>query len=266
MQLLPAPALLPSIRHYLFIRHSFESVQKLRLFSDGSTGLVFSFNSLLQDDRGDRLPATFIYGQIREYKTVYASGITNLIIVVFQPYGMSSLLGIPASELSNQIVELDLILGTASRDLYYQLSDSTDVQSSRQQLDHFFKILLKQAMDRPQPLITAATQWIIQRNGCFTARELMQFTGYEQRQLERKFKEIIGVSPQKMGSIVRLHHFLKEVQQPQYKHGMTPAVYEAGYYDQAHLIREFRKLTGLTPSLYLKQQNRLAVNFLPSPD
>ncbi|OZI07412.1 hypothetical protein BWI93_15495 [Siphonobacter sp. BAB-5385] len=68
MQLIPAPALLPFIRHYLFIRHSFESVQKLRLFPDGSTGLVFSFDSLLQDDRGDLLPASFVYGQIREYK------------------------------------------------------------------------------------------------------------------------------------------------------------------------------------------------------
>ena len=47
MQVLPSKDLLPYIKHYLFIKSEGESIKKLRLFTDGNTGIVFTFNNNL---------------------------------------------------------------------------------------------------------------------------------------------------------------------------------------------------------------------------
>ncbi|ULT25546.1 AraC family transcriptional regulator [Sphingobacterium sp. E70] len=43
---------------------------------------------------------------------------------------------------------------------------------------------------------------------------------------------------------------------------LTTISYESGYFDQSHLIRTFKKYTGFTPSIYLNNTSRLAINFM----
>jgi methylphosphotriester-DNA--protein-cysteine methyltransferase len=69
----------------------------------------------------------------------------------------------------------------------------------------------------------------------------------------------VGISPKRCCNIVRAHAFLKHLPEGS---RLTGYAYDSGYYDQAHLIREFKLITGLTPSQYLKKTDPLAVNFL----
>lgn len=69
MQILPSKELLPYIRHYLFLRSDGKCIKKLRLFTDGNTGIVFTFrNNLISNYKNhelpDYLPNTFVYGQL----------------------------------------------------------------------------------------------------------------------------------------------------------------------------------------------------------
>lgn len=79
--------------------------RKLRLFSDGSAGIVVSSHqTLFQDSLA--LPAAFCYGQITEYKEICCQGPAQLIIIVFHPEGLNRLLNVPASELNDKIIPL----------------------------------------------------------------------------------------------------------------------------------------------------------------
>ena len=105
-------------------------------------------------------------------------------------------------------------------------------------------------------------QSIIQIKGQVTVKGLTNLTGHSERKLERLFQATIGISPGKYLQIVRLHHFLSLVRSKQEPESLTMAGLESGYYDQAHLIHNFKQTTGLTPMQYLSSANPLAVNLI----
>ncbi|PTT38789.1 hypothetical protein DBR28_08135 [Chryseobacterium sp. HMWF028] len=111
-------------------------------------------------------------------------------------------------------------------------------------------------------LIAATQKYLLQSKGSVSSKELQHFTGYSERQLERKFEYHMGISPKKYGNIIRLHYFLSLMNHETDYKNMTMLSYEAGYSDQSHLIREFKNNIGLTPKQYLNTENKMAVNFI----
>ena len=89
MQILPSPELRAFIKHYLFISSVAPLANVLRIFGDGNTGIVFCLGSTLLSTDQDKLPKTFVYGQITDHKTLSANGTILLCIVVFHPFGMN---------------------------------------------------------------------------------------------------------------------------------------------------------------------------------
>lgn len=261
MQIRPSVLLRPYIKHYLFIEVSSVRELSLRIFADGNTGIVFCMDTLLSSENCT-LPESFLYGQINSYKTLRASNRLSLIIVVFRPFGMSSLLNIPAITLKDVFIDYTLIAGSPAATLHEKLRYANNPLQAVNALDTYFLKLHQLRPAAPSPVVSAATGWIIKHKGQFSARELSDYTGMHQRSLQRAFNETVGLSPKRLGGIVRLHHFLGGARNAK---DFTPIVYEAGYYDQAHLIREFKKLTGLTPSLYHSNVS-LAVNVVSLPD
>ncbi|SNR23679.1 Helix-turn-helix domain-containing protein [Flavobacterium sp. ov086] len=92
--------------------------------------------------------------------------------------------------------------------------------------------------------------------------QLVKYTGYTERHLERKFKESIGLNPKKFGNVVRLHHFLKLLKDKPVDANFTSICYDAGFSDQSHLIKDFRKHTGISPTEYLYNSRKLANNLI----
>lgn len=234
MQVLPSISLRPFIRHYLFIENPART--PIRFFSDGNPGIVFCNGEIILE--GQLLPSSFAYGQITHYKDLYYSG--SLLIVVFRPYGLHALTGIPATALKDQFIDLSLIFKQPP---------------TRDTVNELFRSLQQHTC-----VLTQATiDYIDQQKGQLSMAQLQHFTGYQERQLERRFKASVGISPAKYCNIVRTHTFLKSLRKEE---KITPLVFENGYCDQSHAIKDFKKLTGLTPRHYLHHNFPLASNFL----
>lgn len=261
MQILPSPHLRPFIKHYLFISSAETLTKVLRIFSDGNTGVVFCLQTALYSEDYDELPRSFVYGQISDHKTLRTNGAISLAIAVFHPFGMSSLLGIQATLLKNILVDSQEIFGSDVNHLQERLQVLQSRENMVQVLNHFFSSR-KPFNPKLYPIVSTATQWMLTQKGLFTAKELLDYTGWQQRSLERAFNDIVGLSPKKLGGIIRLHHFLGEVRKIKINEDLTPLVYDSGYYDQAHLIRQFKQITGITPTAYQKICKPLAVNLV----
>ena len=267
MQVLPSKELLPYIKHYLFLESEGHSIKKLRLFSDGNTGMVFCFKGSLisgvQDINSlNYLPDSFIYGQISEFKDLYLVNEASLIIVVFQPDGINRLLGISANEIRDKIISTEDIFGRQGLILHEKLFDQPNLEDKLYLLNTFFFKLTPKHSISNQILIRASLNFISKNKGTITIKQLVKHTGYTERHIERAFSESIGISPKKFGNIVKLHSFLKMLKDKSVQNSITAFCYEAGYFDQSHLIKEFRKYTGITPTQYLKDTSRLAINFM----
>lgn len=267
MQVIPSKELLPFIKHYLFLDCKSTGISKLRLFSDGNTGMVFSFNGNLitdiqKNNRIDCLPTSFVYGQISAFKNLYSEKNASLIIVVFQPNGINRLLGIPANELKERIICTGDLFGRQGLILQEKLYEQVDLEAKSNLLDTFFLTLSSKQSIADQPLIQTSIDFIFKNRGSITINQLVKKTGYTERHIERVFRECIGLNPKKFGKIVQLHHFLKLVKDNSGQSTITGLCYEAGYYDQSHLNKEFKKYTGITPLQYMNKAIRLAVNFM----
>jgi len=266
MQVVPSKELAPYIKHYLFLDNKNHAVQKFRLFSDGNTGIVFSFKSRLisptKKEIKEYLPSSFLYGQLDGFKDIYADNEFTLVIVVFQPNGMNQLLQIPANEFQNSILNIDDIFAQNGLELQERLSEEANYLQKIELLNHFFKTLLDKKTISNQLLINSSLDFILAHKGFFSLQQLVNHTGYTERHLERKFKECIGLNPKKFGSVVRLHYFLKLLKDKPSDANLASIGYEAGFSDQSHLIKEFRKHTGITPTEYLYSTKKLTNNLI----
>ncbi|RXM38871.1 hypothetical protein BOQ62_14340 [Chryseobacterium sp. CH21] len=111
MQISPPKHLAPYIRHYIFLENSGEDMRSLRLFTDGSSGLILSGDmNLYADISQDRMPLSFFYGTLNRYKDFFSKGKFSLIAVVFQPYFMNILLKTSAKDIRNQIISVEDVL------------------------------------------------------------------------------------------------------------------------------------------------------------
>jgi AraC-like DNA-binding protein len=84
------------------------------------------------------------------------------------------------------------------------------------------------------------------------------------RQLERRFADEVGMSPKRFARIVRFRRVIRRLNDPRPFRWADAAV-DFGFFDQPHLIREFRAFTGRSPREYCRDRNELASHFASVP-
>lgn len=100
--------------------------------------------------------------------------------------------------------------------------------------------------DARATLVLEAAAQLVRANVNTVADEL----GLSERQLRRVFHEVLGVSPKVFSKLQRFQRALNAAHSQRQANWASVAV-AAGYYDQAHLIAEFRAITGATPRALL---------------
>ncbi|QSB27095.1 helix-turn-helix domain-containing protein [Flavobacterium sp. CLA17] len=267
MQVSPPRELSAYIKHYLFLENKGNTAQQLRFFSDGNTGIVFSQKSKLiaglnNSETRNYLPGSFFYGQPNGFKNIYSDNEILIVIVVFQPNGINQLLGVSGSEFRDAIITIDGIFGSAGLELEEKLAEQVTIKGRLQLLNHFFRRIEAKKPQTNQLIANASLDFILKNKGQFSLSQLVAYTGYTERHIERKFTEGIGLNPKKFAAIIKLQHFLSLLKNKTGNISLTSISYEAGFSDQSHLIREFKKHTGITPREYLYHTGKLTNNFI----
>ena len=104
--------------------------------------------------------------------------------------------------------------------------------------------------------IIASIAGIIHKGkGNINIAKIAEEVGYNQRYLDRVFKEAVGVSMKKYAEIIRIQKAIYYLQ-----NSLTYEIYERlGYYDQAHFIKDFKKNTSLTTSRFERANSQYKI-------
>ncbi|MEV4535033.1 helix-turn-helix domain-containing protein [Asanoa sp. NPDC049518] len=209
--------------------------------SGGATG-VASFAAGLSDSYVD---------------TVTAPGTASGVQVMLDPLVAARILGRPFGEVANRVVGVDSLDGGALRDfraLPARLGAAAGWDERFALLDRTFGARLA---DTPEPDRRLAGAWRRLRlsGGAIPVDQLAALTGWSRRHLAAVFRRELGLPPKVLARLVRFERAYGLAGRAA-EEGWASVAAEAGYYDQAHLIRDFRTFTGSTPT-------RLAG---PSPD
>jgi AraC-like DNA-binding protein len=184
--------------------------------------------------------------------------------VALRPFGARALLGLPAGELAELDVPAEAVLGGACAELRDRARAAAGWTERFAILD---EILLRLAADRrgrgprvtPQvaPEVGWAWRQLLVSGGTTRITDLAAETGWSARHLTGRFRTELGLTPKAAARVIRFdraRHLL--IQQATSGYRLADLAVACGYFDQAHLAREFRSLAGCPPSQWLAEEFR----------
>ncbi len=205
---------------------------------NGRTSLVVR---VAEDGRGD----AHVIGPRTRAKFKRATGFVRATVIQFKPGWAPSLFGVPACALTDQLVTLDDLWGTSSGDVTSSLVAAHGVPAM---IDHLSRAVAARTLFEPASAGLARRAARMFELAETRVQVVAQQLGVTARHLRRAFVEAVGIGPKEFARGVRLHRAIRESERSR---DWSMIARDAGYYDQAHLIGDFRDLVGLTPSAYL---------------
>jgi len=196
-------------------------------------------------------PTCWIAGQCESYIETGSHGATALLGAQFRPHGAWRLLRLAQDELRDQVVELESILGDRIRALHQRLLDVQTPQACFALLEHWLLTRMERGSDIHVGA-RAVGEAIAAGNGQVDLRDLSRRTGFSREHLIRRFREQVGLTPKAYANIIRFNHALAIA----HRHDASWAqiAHDCGYYDQAHLIRDFQRYAGRAPNSLLQDR------------
>jgi AraC-like DNA-binding protein len=190
---------------------------------------------------------------------VGGAGRQTVALVSFRPAGSYPFFQAPGSVIGEPAVELEALWGPDGAVLRERLLEAGTPAAALSTLD---AVLAARAV-RPlaaDPALVAAAGML--GRGAAVAK-VADRVGWTERTLERRFCEQAGLSPKRFARLRRLQRLLARLPADG-EVDWARAAFESGYFDQSHLINEFRALTGLTPGAY-RPQPGCRNHHLPAP-
>lgn len=165
-----------------------------------------------------------------------------------------ALLGVPGGALSEQVVDVSELWGRAGSEL---LERARQMQTWTERFALLEHLLLARQRDAAgsvdaDPALAAAHRLLLVREGDVSMRELLELTGWSRRRLAHRFREHVGMTPKAMARLARFRRAERLLRAPSHR-SIASVALTCGYYDQAHLNRDFRELAGCPPTAHLAQ-------------
>lgn len=179
------------------------------------------------------------------------------VSVSFTAAGAAAFFGLPLGEVAGQLVGLDELWGRDGAVLRDRLLEAA---GPRQQFALLEEVLLGH-LARPSGHQTAIGQAAAELGRGRRVRDVGAELGLSPRTFTRRFRDYTGLTPKRFARIQRLQRMLASVE-PGAPVDWARLAAEHGYCDQAHLIDDFRELTGVTPGAY-RPRSAAERNHLP---
>ncbi|MHA4809049.1 helix-turn-helix domain-containing protein [Flavitalea flava] len=198
------------------------------------------------------LPASVITGLRKTPRIInYAPGTAN-VLVVFKEGGANAFLRESLHTFFGESLALDSMIPYSEiSQIEEQLGEAAGNEERICLIETFLlsrmTLLSGKRSIQPDLLIGEAIQRIKAANGNLSIRDLASAMALSQDPFEKRFRRFTGTSPKQFSTIIRLRHVITH-----YSKGLslTSAAYDAGYFDQAHFIKEFKQFTGQTPGVF----------------
>jgi len=196
-------------------------------------------------------PTANVCGSVLQSKSINLKAGYEYFGVRFLPKQETQNLNCQMSEMIEREVPLTDIFSTGAAALE-KVVNERDFHKRIQLFKQMIGTTIFASGNSSPSIIKYALNKIYLSKGNITINQLADETGYSTRYLRKQFEENIGISPKLFSQIVRfqysLYMLLKE-----YDYSIKDIIVENGYYDQAHLINEFKKFGNLTPNTISKR-------------
>ena len=175
------------------------------------------------------------------------------------PLGARALLGFPAAEVAGIVVDLEDVFGRGAERLVDQLASAPAWTDRFAILDSVLLRALSSKPSRrsavPRPEVMRAWDRLLASRGTVDVRSLAAEVGWSRRHLAEQFRAEIGLAPKAVARVLRFDRSKQLLKRPAAdRPSLASVAGAAGYYDQAHLNRDWRDLAGCSPTTWMAEE------------
>ncbi|OLR93008.1 AraC family transcriptional regulator [Actinokineospora bangkokensis] len=256
----PAAPLRAHISHYGGYRSAGEAPQLHRGLPSPHLTLIFTLDDpLLVLQHVDQTTAptgylSMIGGLHTSPALITHDGWQSGVQVSLHPLGARALLGLPAGELAGLDFDAEALLGPLVGRVRERLLLAGTWAQRFAVLDEVFLARLDERT-APAPEVRHAWRRILGAGGDLPVATLAEEVGWSARHLTGRFTTELGLSPKVAARVVRFDRARRSLV---LRRGtIAEAAAAHGYYDQSHLVRDFRAFAGCTPTTWLAEEFRI---------
>src|SRR3954447_3695944 len=239
----PPAALRPHVLGYVGYREWLPQPFRRLEVPSGEVHVIVSFGPKV------RAPApvrSFVAAPRTEHTIVDFDAEQHGIEIRLTPIGAHMLLGIPMHELADRVTEIEDVLGRDGAELPERLWDAGTWPRRFALLD---RLLARRLADARTPAAGVEHVWsrLVETHGAAPVEALAAEAGWSRRHLFARFRDHTGLPPKVFARILRFQRaaaLMTDAAGP----SLCEIALDCGYYDQAHLNRDFRAFAGRTPT------------------
>ncbi|HEY9005892.1 AraC family transcriptional regulator [Ohtaekwangia sp.] len=251
---------------YMVYVHGSLPIPFLKELPDGGVNLVIELN----DKTVNTIYPTDGFEKKHEVRKAWISGLqkqailyknntdSTIISIRFTTGGFFCLTKIPITAIDHVGIEAEALLGNSFSNLYQRIINASSIPEMFALIENYFlqfridhsmehEIVrfIDQNIDRP-------IDWLVHKSG------------YSQKHVIHLLKRHTGFSPKYLQRLNRFQQVTKDIQLQKNKIDWFSVVQRYGYYDQAHLIKDFLHFSGISPTDYINSQMAIQENSLVS--
>lgn len=250
-----ADILKPFVKTFIIIES--ENETESRILPDTSIVIPFRYKgSVTFAEQGIKssFPVSVITGLGKSPRLLNYSKGTAILLVIFNEVGAAAFFNEPLHELFGKSVSLDNLIQPHRLDEIEERLNKAE--NNRQRISIIERFLISE-LKRTQsdPLILSAIQKIKSVGGNIRVKDLILNLPASRDSFEKRFRRVVGTSPKQFAAIVRLRSLIANYSTAE---SLTDAAQTAGYFDQAHFIKDFKSFTGQTPQAFFRSSARKA--------
>jgi len=246
----PSDILKPYVRVYNIVES--EDGMESSILPDTALVMAFRYKGSVTYGGGEearrRLPVSVITGVRESVRSLQYARDTANLLVIFRETGAAAFFKVPLHELAGISLSLDMLLPEALvRETEERLAAAADHPGRIAVVESLLCALLQAPVQ--DALVLHAVRAITAAKGMVRIKALAGHLHISQDAFEKRFRRQAGVSPRQFASIVRFRHVIAQVP---LSGSLTAAALGAGYFDQAHFIKDFRAFTGQAPREFFR--------------
>ena len=234
-----------------------------RVVPDGCPELVVQLAGPIRAGRPGqtraRQPAALLVGPLSSSLLLEPEGDAATMGVRFRPGGLAAFLRIPGNELADRQVHIEDVFGQDGGALADRLREAGSDSFRVQIASSFLLARFSDGGPSARPVEFAIAR-MLDRRGPVPIESLAREIGLTRRQLERSFRRRAGLTPMQLGRVIRFQNVFRAL--PAAGADWVSVALDCGYYDQSHLIRDFREFTGESPRAFLREDGAFRRVFL----
>ncbi|MFZ6768122.1 helix-turn-helix domain-containing protein [Undibacterium sp. Di26W] len=191
-------------------------------------------------------PRFFLRGPTMTPTHVHYPANTLALSVCLRPGMLHQATGLNANHIADGYITMDRLVGKEKLSAFFRSLDS-EIEISR--IVSLFQDFLLDILDHQKKGSVGAAFLAAHKKIFFPLLDLSAYFGIGQRQLERRVRDAFGVTLRDVRRIVRFGQSLPALIKPDVAWGdLTQIAQDTGYYDQAHMHREYLELAGIAPA------------------